>query len=173
MKKLCNCEAKGKMNCYCNKYILALVAILIILVIWLGFNKQSKDKDIVVIENGTAKLLVIGSGNEPGWNVKVYGADFTQSTFKTDFILDYGDAVYSGVLGQTDGGNVDTNFQFRGDVNLITDGNISTTTKNVILYFEKANCVDDSGATRNYKVNLNLNSEKEYKGCASLVTEVK
>jgi len=173
MKKLCNCEAKGKKSCHCNKYILGLVAILIILSIWFGFNKQSKDKDIVAIENNTTKLLVTGSGNEPGWNVKVYGVDLKQTIFKTDFILDYGDSIYSGILAQTDGGNIDTNFQFRGDVNLIIDGNISTTTENVILYFEKVACIDDSGATRNYKVELNLNSEKEYKGCANLVTEVK
>ncbi len=173
MKKLCNCEAKGKMNCNCNKYILALIAILIILVIWLGFNKYSKNKDIVTTENNTTKLLVTGSGNEPGWNVKVYGVDLNGKSFKTDFILDYGDAIYSGVLGQTEGGSINTNFQFRGDVNLITDGNISTTTKNVILYFEKASCIDDSGATRNYKVDLNLNSENQYKGCANLVADAK
>ena len=173
MKKLCNCEGKGKTNCNCNKYILILAffAVLIILVIWVGFNKQNKD--IVVIENNTTKLLVTGSGNEPGWNVKVYGVDLNGKSFKTDFILDYGDAIYSGVLGQTEGGNIDTNFQFRGDVNLITDGNISTSTKNVILYFEKASCVDDSGTTRNYKVDLNLNSENQYKGCANLVADAK
>ncbi len=170
MKKLCNCEAKGKMNCYCNKYILAFIAILIILVIWLGLNKHSKDMDTNI---NTTKILVIGGGNEPGWNVKVYGVNLNQKSFNTDFILDYGDSMYSGVLGQTEGGNIDTNFQFRGDVNLIMDGKISTTTKNVILYFEKADCMDDSGATRDYKVDLNLNSEKEYKGCANLVTEVK
>ena len=166
---------KCKTNCNCNKYILILAffAVLIILVIWLGFNKQAKDKEIAPTENNTTKLLVTGSGNEPGWNVKVYGVDLNGKSFKTDFILDYGDAIYSGVLGQTEGGSIDTNFQFRGDVNLITDGSVSTSTKNVILYFEKASCVDDSGTTRNYKVDLNLNSENQYKGCANLVADAK
>ena len=58
-------------------------------------------------------------------------------------------------------------------MNLITDGSVSTSTKNVILYFEKASCVDDSGTTRNYKVDLNLNSENQYKGCANLVADAK
>jgi uncharacterized membrane protein len=173
MKKICKCEAKEKKNCHCNKYIVAIIAILIILIMWLGFNKQAKDKDIAPTENNTTKLLVTGSGNEPGWNVKVYGVDLNGKSFKTDFILDYGDAKYSGILGRSADDNIGTNFQFRGDVNLVVDDKISSSTKNVILYFEKASCVDDSGATKNYKVDLNLNSEKQYKGCADLVADAK
>lgn len=170
MKKICNCEAKGKKNCHCNKYITTIIIILILVVAWFGINKSYKDADNKI---NTDKILVSGSGNEPGWNVKVYGADLNQKSFKTDFVLDYGDAKYSGVLGQTVGGSLDTNFQFRGDVNLMIDDKVSTTTKNVILYFEKAACIDDSGATKNYKVDLNLNSEKEYKGCADLFMDSK
>lgn len=170
MKKFCNCEAKGKKHCHCNKYITAIIVILIMVVAWFSISKHFKDSDNKI---NTDKILVTGAGNEPGWNVKVYGADLNQKSFKTDFVLDYGDAKYSGILAETDGGNINTNFQFRGDVNLIVDDQVSSTTKNVILYFEKAACVDDSGATKNYKVDLNLNSEKEYKGCADLVVDTK
>ncbi len=169
MKKICNCEAKGKKNCYCNRYIL-LAFIVIILGVWLGVNKHFNNVDDKI---NTNKILVVGSGNEPGWNVKVYGLDIKQTNFRTDFILDYGDAKYSGILGRSAEGSIDTNFQFRGDVNLIVDDKMSSLTKNVILYFEKATCVDDSGATKNYIVELNLNSEKQYKGCGDLVIDIK
>lgn len=83
------------------------------------------------------------------------------------FIADYGDSTFTGLLGRTWQENYDNEFQFRGK---LTPSATSTIVgeKDFIFYFKKDSCFDDAGNIHKYKVEINMNAEKEYKGCGDL-----
>ncbi|MDQ5957631.1 MAG: hypothetical protein QG614_606 [Patescibacteria group bacterium] len=157
--------------------IIILVLILAALLVGAYFiNKSSSNKTDNTL-NESFKLLIKGLGNEPGWNVSVYGKNLTEESFNVDMVLDYGDTKWSGNLGKTWQENYDNEIQFRGDMLRTFDANQNATspatstasTKNVIVYFGKKTCMDDAGKTHDWSVSVNLNSEKEYKGCADMM----
>lgn len=138
-------------------YILIVIIVLggIVLAINIHFNRVDE------INNN---IIISGNGNEPGWSIQLKGRDINAKNVFADINLDYGEKTYIGSLGKTWQENYDKEFQYRGDVT--TPDN--SVTKNIIVYFEKKTCTDDAGTVRGLTVSLNLNSEKEYKGCADI-----
>jgi uncharacterized membrane protein len=102
-----------------------------------------------------------GGGNEPGWAFTL--SSQKDGLYKLDTTLDYGDFSYEGMLSK---GALFTEDKqdYRGDVKNIKTGE----SKNVILFLERKNCTDDAGMERAGRVELSLNGEKIYKGCADL-----
>jgi uncharacterized membrane protein len=118
-------------------------------------------------------LIARGVGNEPGWTVEVRGETFDHSLFGASLVLDYGESSWDGVLTKTWQEEYSQSFQVRGDVSRLRQGEVSEEEKNVIVFFQKKECVDDSGRARLWEVHLNFHGEKEYKGCADVNFENK
>lgn len=128
-------------------------------------NKNMEQLEGVRADN----LIVSGGGNEPGWSFNIKGESKDSPLATIDLSLDYGSTTWSGLVGKTWQEDYSQEFQYRGDVNLSNlEGSISSTTKNIIIFFQKEECVDAAGTAYNWSVYLSFHSEKEYKGCANL-----
>lgn len=138
-------------------YVLITIVVLggIVLAINIHFNRVDEINNNVIIS---------GNGNEPGWSIQIKGRDINEKNVFVNLNLDYGEKTYIGSFSKTWQENYDKEFQYRGDVATLDN----SVTKNVIVYFEKKTCTDDADITHGLTVNLNLNSEKEYKGCADI-----
>ena len=151
-------------------FVFIALAILLYLSNFFNFNLLNKtayaptktgEVKVEKIEESFISKTIKGGGNEPGWA-------FTLSSqkgglYKLDTTLDYGDFSYEGTLSK---GALFTEDKqdYRGDVKNIKTGE----SKNVILFLERKNCTDDAGMERAGRVELSLNGEKIYKGCADL-----
>ncbi|MEA4910715.1 hypothetical protein SDC9_07792 [bioreactor metagenome] len=128
-------------------------------------NKNASQLEEVKADN----LIVSGTGNEPGWSFQIKGDNADAPLAMINLSLDYGSTTWYGLVGKTWQEDYSNEFQYRGDVSLLNaDGSISSTTKNIIIFFEKKECMDDAGRANNLAVSLDFHSEKEYKGCANL-----
>lgn len=152
--------------------LLLIILVLAILVYYFNF----KDSQLRVINppvvNQVVKqerLVVSGSGNEPGWYIKLYGREVYEKTAKTDLVLDYGDTSWAGSLALTYQASYVDNFQYLGNLQQIINNELSSSTKKVTVSFKKEVCLDPAGKEHSYKVILNFNAEKFYDGCADLL----
>jgi len=138
-------------------YVLVIIAVLggIILAINIHFNN---------VDEANNNILISGNDNKPGWAFKINGPSLYRQNLFIDLNLDYGEKTYIGTISKTWQENYDKEFQYRGDVTS-PDGSLK---KNIIIYFEKKICHDDADVSHGLTVSLNLNSEKEYKGCADI-----
>lgn len=143
--------------------------LLILLILWGIVELFGKDK---VFQNKTlnnANDVISGDfvnitaiGNEPGWYLNIKG---NTSSAETILVLDYGETTFTGVLGRTWQENYDTETQYRGSLTPTATSTIKDN-KDFIIYFKKEICTDDADKAHTYKVEINMHSEKEYKGCA-------
>jgi len=148
--------------------------LIILLVIWGGIELFGKDKvsqnnvpDNTTVNTTIATNTVVnitGSGNEPGWYISISG---NADSANTSLIVDYADSTFTGTLGRTWQENYDSEFQFRGSLSPSATSTINSD-KDFIVYFKKENCIDPAGRTHEYSVDVNMHSEKEYKGCADV-----
>lgn len=150
---------------------IVLLLIILVLLVWYFNSKKNNQVKAPIVNEPVKqeKLIVEGKGNEPGWYIKLYGTEAYAKEVKAEIVLDYGDTSWAGQLGLTYQASYVDNFQYRGDILQIVNNQISSTSKNIIVYFEKGECYDPAGNIHNYKVNLNFNAEKSYDGCADLL----
>lgn len=150
-----------------NKYLWIVIILIILWGIIEIFNLNKKEeKSIINTNNNTAStselINISASGNEPGWYLKING---DTSSANTLLVVDYGEATFTGILGRTWQENYESETQYRG---FLTPSATSTIKeeKDFIIYFKKEICTDDADKAHTYKVEINMHSEKEYKGCA-------
>lgn len=163
-----------------HKYIWIFIAFVLVWIIIKIFNNkiETEKKNNFTKENiitGTIATSIISTntifrvdikanGNEPGWFLSINGDTASATAL---FIADYGDSTFSGSLVRTWQENYDNEFQFRGILSPTATSTIAEQ-KDFIIYFKKEICTDDAGNTHQYSVEINMHSEKYYKGCADL-----
>lgn len=152
------------------KNILLIILLLLVLVGAVLVGKRNKQRIINNnVKNEVPVQFLIGGGNEPGWAVSLVGFPSNKTEVNANLVLDYADTAWTGLVGRTWQKSYDKDFQYRGDLKQVINGNqLSSTTKNIILYFKKEECHDDADKVHGYKVELDFNSEKTYTGCADL-----
>lgn len=151
-----------------NKYVWVLI---ILLILWGAIELFGKDEVVPNnIENNTNStttsevINIDAGGNEPGWHLLMKGDPNAADTFLT---VDYGESTFTGTLGRTWQENYDTEFQFRGSLLSSATSTINGQ-KDFIIYFKKEVCIDDIGFPHEYTAEVNIHSERQYKGCAIL-----
>ena len=151
-----------------GKYIWVLI---ILLILWGAIELFGKDKSTSdnLVENNNASTTselvnVVARGNEPGWYISIQGDSQSANTLLT---VDYGESSFTGTLGRSFQESYEDEFQFRGFLNPSPTSTI-TEQKDFIVYFKKEVCTDDAGNSHEYSADINMHSEKDYKGCADL-----
>ncbi len=161
-----------------KKRLIILVVLLIILIgLFLIGKNKNKSNNINSPSQNTSntqvdnfdKELVTGMGNEPGWLIKINGHIPYQEEVISNMTLDYGDSLWSGALSLVKQDSYKSGFQYKGSVHEIVESKVSSTTKNIIVSLKKETCHDDADKVHNYKIELNFNGVKTYKGCADVL----
>ncbi len=149
-----------------NKYIWILI---ILLILWGAIELFGKNKPVenIINDNNMSNIVavnIVARGNEPGWYLSISGNSDSANTLLN---VDYGESTFTGTLGRTWQENYDTETQFRGILSPTATSTI-TEQKDFIIYFKKESCMDDAGNNHEYSAEINMHSEKDYKGCADL-----
>lgn len=155
-----------------------LIVLIVLLIIIIGFYFFTKGKKSVNSNQNIEqqaevlqfdKVMVEGKGNEPGWIVKLNGNKLYQTTVLASMLLDYGDSTWAGTLDIVEQANYQDGFEYTGKVNQLIDNKVSQVVKNASVKVSKGECLDPKGDKHDYKVELNLNNEKTYQGCADVL----
>ncbi len=163
-----------------NKYINFIIIFLVLFLVlfwrtgkinnYLPFFLTTDGWNKIEREINTENILINITGNKDSvWNAKIKGLHINQENVSVDVVLVREKMNFVGVLSRTWQEDYRDNFQYRGDLVELLDNNSTGTKKNVILYFEKKNCIDVDGKIYTYIAELNFNGEKIYTGCARIL----